>query len=726
MMKFFKYVLVLTVTLVFSSAFFGAYATQAEVSVPEQSTQKADSESVGETTALKAPVISSVKGTVDGVRVKWNNVSGAAAYRVYRKTGSSAWKEIGTSQGTSYVDKNAASGKKHTYTVRCLDSKGNPVSEFNSGKSIKYVKSPVIKKFSNTATGTKITWTKCNGAAKYRILVLVNNKWKKLADVSSVSYTHKNLKTGKTYTYTVRCLDDKGKPVGAYDKNGESNVFITTPVISSVSNVNGGVKIKWGKLNGAAAYRVYRKTGDSKWTSIGNTKSTSYIDKNAVSGKKYTYTVRCLDSEGNLVSSNNSGKSIKYVKSPAIKKFSNTATGTKITWTKCSGAAKYRISYLDSSKKWKKLAEVTSTSYTHKNLKDGKTYTYTVRCLDSKGKLISGAATKKSNLFIAPPEISGVSAVNGGVLIKWSAVEGAEGYSVLRKTLEGSWTKLADITSGTSYTDTTAEPDKVYSYTLRCLSENGSYISYYIENTRYYVNGKPANGAVTVGKNTYYFNKGLFRNGLQTVNGKKYYYDSKGNLQKNGIVGSKADGWYYADKNGVIDFNYVNGIRYNGNNWIVSNGKATKASSKSDMVLFRAAKEVAKATDTTMTKKQKLRACFDYAKKAYDERNPRIPHYTGDDWPIIYANDMFVDGAGNCFSYAAAFAYMAKAIGYKEVYCCNSGGHGWAEIDGKIYDPEWSRHHSNYTYFGLDYDSIKNPNYKGAIAAGYSWMHVKI
>ena len=42
---------------------------------------------------------------------------------------------------------------------------------------------------------------------------------------------------------------------------------------------------------------------------------------------------------------------------------------------------------------------------------------------------------------------------------------------------------------------------------------------------------------------------------------------------------------------------------------------------------------------------------------------------------------MFVDGAGNCFSYGAAFAYMAKAIGYKNVYCCNSGGHGWAEVD---------------------------------------------
>ena len=142
--------------------------------------------------------------------------------------------------------------------------------------------------------------------------------------------------------------------------------------------------------------------------------------------------------------------------------------------------------------------------------------------------------------------------------------------------------------------------------------------------------------------------------------------------------------------------------------------------------MFRAAKEVAKATNTSMTKKQKLKACFDYAKSAYSERNPRIPHYKGMDWPLIYADDMFIRGYGNCFSYAAAFAFMAKAIGYTDVRCCHSGGHGWAEIDGRIYDPEWSRHHSNYTYFGLDYDEISNPNYKRAMAPGYAWMKIKI
>ena len=96
------------------------------------------------------------------------------------------------------------------------------------------------------------------------------------------------------------------------------------------------------------------------------------------------------------------------------------------------------------------------------------------------------------------------------------------------------------------------------------------------------------------------------------------------------------------------------------------------------------------------------------------------------DWPELYANDMFVDGAGNCFSYASAFAYMAKAIGYENVYCCSSGGHGWAEINGLVYDPEWSRHSNKSTYFGISYNASTDVNYKAGISPGYAWMHIKI
>lgn len=159
---------------------------------------------------------------------------------------------------------------------------------------------------------------------------------------------------------------------------------------------------------------------------------------------------------------------------------------------------------------------------------------------------------------------------------------------------------------------------------------------------------------------------------------------------------------------------------------IYVNGKAMKGMSQASMkTLQRAQAVVARVTNDRMTKQQKLKACFDFV-KTYRECNPRLPHYKGMDWPVIYANDMFVNGTGNCCSYGAAFAYMAKAVGYEEVYCCNSGGHGWAEIDGLVYDPEWSIHFHYHSYYALSYNTRTDQNYKGAIAAGLPWMHVKI
>jgi len=676
---------------------------------------------------LSKPVISYVKAAAEGVKVKWGKVSGAASYRVYRKVSGGERTEIGTAKGTTFVDEKAPSGKKISYYVRCVDSYGRLVSSYSASKSLNYVKAPVIKKFTNTATGTKINWSESEGAVKYKIFMLDSKgNWKALATVKSTGYTHNGLKSDTVYTYTVRCIGSDGKYVSAYHNEGFKNTFLTSPVISSLKNENGGVKISWKKKSGAASYAVYRKNSKSDWNEIGKAKGTSYSDKTAISGKKYTYGVKCLNSAGKSLSKLNSGKSITYVKAPSIKSFSPNATGVKITWAKCDGAVKYRVYCLDSKGNWQTLGETNSTSYTHGKLKSGKEYTFAVRCLNSAGKTVSGKSENKTFRFIAPQSIASVSKNEKGILIQWSAVKNVKGYRVLRKTLGGKFEKLADVKGATSYVDTTANAKTVYSYSLRCLDGKGNAMSYYKTDTKYYLDGKPAEGTFTVNGNKYRLSGGLFRSGLQTIDGKKYYYDSTGNVQKNGIVGSKNDGYYYADKKGVINFNYVNGVTHNGESWIVSNGKAKKATTKSDIVLFRAAKEVAKATNTSMTKAEKLKVCFDYCKKAYNELNPRIPHYKGMDWPIVYANDMFVDGAGNCFSYGAAFAYMAKAIGYTEVYCCNSGGHGWAEIDGKIYDPEWSRHHSNYTYFGLDYNKIKNPNYKGAIAAGYPWMHIKI
>ena len=80
---------------------------------------------------------------------------------------------------------------------------------------------------------------------------------------------------------------------------------------------------------------------------------------------------------------------------------------------------------------------------------------------------------------LATPVLSSVSNGLDGVQVTWKAVPGAENYRVFRKTSSSGWKRVGD-TSATSLTDKTAKSGTTYTYTVRCISRDGSnYISAY-------------------------------------------------------------------------------------------------------------------------------------------------------------------------------------------------------------------------------------------------------
>ena len=255
---------------------------------------------------------------------------------------------------------------------------------------------PKISKTENVNGGVKISWNKVNKAEVYRVYYKGRKGWTRLADTTSTSYTDSKVTSGKTYTYTVRCLNkSKNKFTSGYDSKGAKATFIATPKISKTENVNGGVKISWNKSNGAEQYRVYYK-GSKGWTRMVDTTSTSYIDKDVSSGKNYTYTVRCLNKSKNKFTSgyNSTGKSIKYVSAPKISKTEATYNSVNLNWDKVNGAEKYRV-YRRGEKGWTRLFDTTSTTFTDTNLYADTEYTYTVRCINSSAnKFTSGYNSK--------------------------------------------------------------------------------------------------------------------------------------------------------------------------------------------------------------------------------------------------------------------------------------------------------------------------------------------
>ncbi len=255
---------------------------------------------------------------------------------------------------------------------------------------------PKISKTENVNNGVKISWNKVNKAEVYRVYYKGSKGWTRLADTTSTSYTDSKVASGKTYTYTVRCLNkSKNKFTSGYDSKGAKATFIAAPKISKTENVNGGVKISWNKSNGAEQYRVYYK-GRKGWTRLADTTSTSYTDSKVTSGKTYTYTVRCLNKSKNKFTSgyNSTGKSIKYVSAPKISRTEATYNSVTLNWDKVNGAEKYRV-YRRGEKGWSRLFDTTSTAFTDTNLYAETAYTYTVRCINSSAnKFTSGYNSK--------------------------------------------------------------------------------------------------------------------------------------------------------------------------------------------------------------------------------------------------------------------------------------------------------------------------------------------
>jgi fibronectin type 3 domain-containing protein len=277
-----------------------------------------------------------------------------------------------------------------------------PVVSAQSAKT--NLATPKISKAESVNGGVKLTWSKVKGAEKYRVYYKGSKGWTRLTDTTSTAYTDSKASSGKTYTYTVRCINSSAtKFTSGYDSKGKSVKYISAPKITKAESVNGGVKLTWSKVKGAEKYRVYYK-GSKGWTRLADTTSTSYTDSKVSSGKTYTYTVRCINLSATKFTSgyNSKGKSVKYISAPKITKAESVNGGVKLTWSKVKGAEKYRV-YYKGSKGWTRLADTTSTSYTDSKVSSGKTYTYTVRCINSSAtKFTSGYDSKgKSVKYIS-------------------------------------------------------------------------------------------------------------------------------------------------------------------------------------------------------------------------------------------------------------------------------------------------------------------------------------
>jgi len=448
---------------------------------------------------LPAPTVTGGNDAQGRPTLKWNAVTGAAKYEVYRaRSKDGDYIKYSTVTGTSYTNTSyIENGNTYYYKVRALKSDGT-AGAWSSIVSVTYkqtLSAPSVTGGNDAQGRPTLTWNAVSGAAKYEVYRArsKDGDYIKYSTVTGTSYTNTSyIENGNTYYYKVRALDANGA-AGAWS----SIVSVTykqtlpAPTVTGGNDSQGRPTLTWNAVTGAAKYEVYRARSRSgeyiKYSTVTGTSytNTSYIED----GNTYYYKVRALKSDGtagawsSIVSVTYRAASTGTLSAPAVTGGNDSQGRPTLKWKAVTGAAKYEI-YRSYSRdgSYSKYSTQTSTAYTNSSyLTSGTTYYYKVRALDANGtagtwsSIVSVTYRAASTGTLPAPTVTGGNDAQGRPILKWNAVTGAAKYEVYRaRSRSGEYIKYSTVT-GTSYTNTSyIENGNTYYYKVRALDANGT------------------------------------------------------------------------------------------------------------------------------------------------------------------------------------------------------------------------------------------------------------
>ena len=454
---------------------------------------------------LTAPTVTGSTDSQGRPTLKWNAVTGAAKYEVYRaRSKDGDYIKYSTVTGTSYTNTSyIESGNTYYYKVRALKSDGT-AGAWSSIVSVTYRAASTGTLSAPSVTGGKdsqgrptLTWKVVTGAAKYEVYRArsKDGDYIKYSTVTGTSYTNTSyLANGTTYYYKVRALGSDG--TAGPDSTPVSVTYkapFGAPLVTGSKDSQGRPALKWDKVTDAAKYEVYRaRSKDGTYSLMSTQSATGYTNTSYLAnGTTYYYKVRALKANG-TASAYSSVVTITYgtvptPAAPAMRSAKADSAGITVSWDTAANAVTYNVyRTADAGSSWTQVASsVKGTSYKDTTVKKGVKYGYKVRGVASDGKTLgpmssTGVTAKVTAASTTPDYVKLTSArrVTGGIQLTWESAADAKTYNVYRKVDGASgWTLLASSVSGTSYKDTSGRSGTTYAYTVRGVAADGKTLS---------------------------------------------------------------------------------------------------------------------------------------------------------------------------------------------------------------------------------------------------------
>ena len=416
-----------------------------------------------------APSGLSVSNTIASLTLKWNAVTDATGYEIYRAGTDGKYSKITTVTSTSYVDTNVKNNTQYSYKIKAYNAAG--ASAFSTDASLKKTQISVSN-LKADANGSKVqlSWTGgVTGAEGYVIYRRTEE---------SKSYTEIGRTSGNTYSDTISAGIKYYYTVAVYsgsrteDKCPEVGVmYLAAPSGLSVSNTIASLTLKWNAVKGATGYEIYRAGTDGKYSKITTVTSTSYVDTSVKNNTQYSYKIKAYNAA--CTSAFSTAASLKKTQI-SVSNLKADANGSKVqlSWTGGVTGAEGYVIYrrTEESKSYTEIGRTSGNTYSD-TISAGIKYYYTVAVYS--GSRTEGKCPEVGVMYLATPSGLSVSNTIASLTLKWNAVKGATGYEIYRAGTDGKYSKITTVTS-TSYVDTSVKNNTEYSYKIKAYNAAGA------------------------------------------------------------------------------------------------------------------------------------------------------------------------------------------------------------------------------------------------------------
>ncbi|MDR1147030.1 MAG: fibronectin type III domain-containing protein [Spirochaetaceae bacterium] len=426
--------------------------------------------------------------TAARIDIEWDEVSGAASYKIYRLQGGGQYETLGGATECFYADKDGISANNTYYY------KVSTVSEIGEGKQSEAYPAATslpempqnIKAVIYSATSIAISWQKVSGATGYRVYrgASADGGYSQLSpDTPEPAFIDTGLSADTDYFYKVKAFNGIGEG-GLSEEYAVAAIKKPQPpdkISVTSGTVAGSLNVSWEAVADAAAYRVYRAgIENGVYSFVGSVAddSTTYTDSGLVMGNTYFYKVSAVNVAGEGEKS-----AAASAVAPAIPIPGNftatveTASSIRLSWSAVSGATGYKLyRALILGGDYSLIVTVPGSPYLNTGLSKGSSYHYKIASVS--GAVESGLSAPVSATIAVPAVPTGLTVEpvsSASLKVSWDSVPGAKLYSIYRSTGSGvSASNIITSTTNTEYVNTGLNPFRQYYYKVSAVNDIGA------------------------------------------------------------------------------------------------------------------------------------------------------------------------------------------------------------------------------------------------------------